>query len=106
MTSYLFRAGGATKYKIDNQPSQGCVALSLALVSSERGRGISGRFRGQIENGELPSRLSVPMLPLGFAFRCTLQPRLQVDRRNHAARAPATNFNGRKVKRHQMRVAG
>ena len=66
MTSYLFRAGGATKYKIDNQPSQGCVALSLALVSSERGRGISGRFRGQIENGELPSRLSVPMLPLGL----------------------------------------
>ena len=34
-----------------------------------------------------------------------LQPRRQVNRRDHAARAAAANFNGRKVKRHESRIA-
>jgi hypothetical protein len=67
---------------------------------------ICGRFRRKIENSELPSGLCCArMLALGLHLRYTLQPRRQMNRRNDAASAAATKFNGRKLKWHQTPVA-
>jgi hypothetical protein len=41
----------------------------------------------------------------GLHLRYSLQPRRQMNRRNDAASAAATKFNGRKFKRHQAPVA-
>lgn len=43
---------------------------------------------------------------LHLHLQCALQPRRQMNCRDHAASAAATKLNGRKVKRHQVHVAG